>query len=202
LSTTPRSAIASAPRAFCSTSTIVMPFSLLSRTTMSMTCVMIRGASPSDGSSSSSTRGRATRARAITSICRSPPDKVDASFLRRSASAPKRSYASASAAARSARRGARPGQDIIPIRRFSSTVSSAMTPCPSGTCAIPARAMSSGLRPVRSAPSSSTRPLRGRTMPLIARSRVVLPAPLAPSTAVMVAAPAVIVTWSSATTSP
>ena len=76
-----------------------MPLSLLSRTTMSMTCVMIFGARPSDGSSSSSTRGRAIRARAITSICRSPPDKVAASLRRRSASTPNRSYASASAAA-------------------------------------------------------------------------------------------------------
>ena len=180
-----------------------MPFSRLSRTTMSMTCVMILGARPSDGSSSSSTRGRATRARAITSICRSPPDKVAASLRRRSASTLKRSYASASAAARSARRRAMPGQDIMPIRRFSSTVSSAMTPCPSGTCAIPALAMSSGLRPARSAPSSRTRPPRGRTMPLIARSSVVLPAPLAPSTAVMRGRGcAVIVTLSSARTSP
>ena len=129
---------------------------------MSMTWVMILGARPSDGSSSSSTRGRATSARAMTSICRSPPDKVAASLRRRSASTLNRSYASASAAARSARRQAMPGQDIMPIRKFSSTVSSAMTPCPSGTCAIPALAMSSGPRPARSAPSSRTRPLRGQ----------------------------------------
>src|SRR5215472_16189240 len=194
--------MASAARAFCSTSRMVMPLSRLSRTTMFMTCAMTLGARPSDGSSSSSTRGRATRARAITSICRSPPDKVAASLRRRSASGLKRSYASASAAARSARRGAMPGQDIMPIRRFSSTVSSGMTPCPSGTWAIPALAMSSGLRPARSAPSSRIRPLRGRTRPLITRNSVVLPAPLAPSTAVIEPASAVIVTLSSARTSP
>ena len=77
-----------------------------------------------------------------------------------------------------------------------------MTPCPSGTWAIPALAMSSGLRPAWSAPSSRIRPLRGRTIPLIARSSVVLPAPLAPSTAVMLAPLAVIVTLFSARTPP
>ena len=51
-----------------------------------------------------------------------------AGFLRRSASTPNRSYASARAAARSGPRRARAGRDISPIRRFSSTVSSAITP--------------------------------------------------------------------------
>ena len=90
----------------------------------------------------------------------------------------------------------------MPIRRFSSTVSSGMTPCPSGTCAIPAFASASGPRPARSVPSSRIRPPRGRTRPLTVRSRVVLPAPLAPSTAVMVAGRALIVTLFSAVTSP
>jgi hypothetical protein len=47
--------------------------------------------------------------------------------------------------------------------------------------------MSSGARPVMSRPCTSTWPPRGRTTPLIARSSVVLPAPFAPSTAVMLA---------------
>ena len=41
-----------------------------------MICATTRGASPSDGSSSSSSRGRAISARPRTSICRSPPDSV------------------------------------------------------------------------------------------------------------------------------
>jgi hypothetical protein len=193
------SAIASAPRAFCSTRMIVIPLSLLSRTTMSMTWTITLGARPSDGSSSSRIRGRASSARAITSICRSPPDSVAASLRRRSARGRNRSYASARLAARSFLAVRRL---IMPMRRFSSTVSSAMTPWPSGTCATPPRAMSSGPCPVMSASWILIRPRRGLTRPLIVRSSVVLPAPLAPSTAVIVAVPALIVTSSSAVTPP
>jgi hypothetical protein len=191
--------MASATRAFCSTSTMVSPYSRLSRTTRSMTCAMTRGARPSDGSSSSSTRGRASRARAMTSICRSPPDSVEASLRRRSASGLKRSYSSSIAAARADRV---PRHDIIPIRRFSSTVSSGITPCPSGTWAMPARTICSGLWPATLWSASRTRPRRGLIMPLTARSSVVLPAPFAPSTAVMPAASAVTVTPSSTVTPP
>src|SRR6266704_2526792 len=77
-----------------------------------------------------------------------------------------------------------------------------MTPCPSGTWATPALTICSGLRPVWSAPSSRTRPRRGLIMPLTARSSVVLPAPFAPSTAVMAAVPAEMLTPSSAITPP
>ena len=90
----------------------------------------------------------------------------------------------------------------MPTRRFSSTVSSGITPCPSGTCAIPALTICSGLRPARSVPPSRTRPRRGLIMPLTARSSVVLPAPFAPSTAVMAAVPAEMLTPSSAMTPP
>ena len=90
----------------------------------------------------------------------------------------------------------------MPTRRFSSTVSSGITPCPSGTWAIPARTICSGLRPARSVPSSRMRPRRGLIMPLTARSSVVLPAPFAPSTAVMAAVPAEMLTRSSAMTPP
>src|SRR5580704_8927318 len=65
-----------------------------------------------------------------------------------------------------------------------------MTPWPSGTCATPALATSSGCRRARFTPSSRTRPLVGRTTPPIVRSSVVLPAPFAPSTAVIVPAAA------------
>jgi hypothetical protein len=46
------------------------------------------------------------------------------------------------------------------------------------------------------------RPRRGLIMPLTARSSVVLPAPLAPSTAVMAPVPAEMLTPSSAMTPP
>ena len=90
----------------------------------------------------------------------------------------------------------------MPTRRFSSTVSSGITPCPSGTWAIPARTICSGLRPARSLPPTRMRPRRGLIMPLTARSSVVLPAPFAPSTAVMAAVPAEMLTPSSAMTPP
>ncbi len=85
-----------------------------------------------------------------------------------------------------------------PRRRFSSTVSSLMTPCPSGTCATPIRAMDSGGRPVKRRSSSSTCPDRGLTSPEMVRTSVVFPAPLAPSTAVIVASATVSDTSSSA----
>src|SRR5665647_1329859 len=66
-----------------------------------------------------------------------------------------------------------------PTRRLSRTVRSPSVPRPSGTWAIPIRAILSGLMPRMSVPSKRIRPVAG-TMPLIARSVVVLPAPLAP----------------------
>ena len=53
----------------------------------------------------------------------------------------------------------------------------------SGTRATPARSMISGGRPVTSRPSTVTRPSLGTWSPAIARSRVDLPAPLAPISA-------------------
>ena len=82
----PLSAMPSALRAFCSTSSTVRPASSRSCRIRSMTWATIFGASPSDGSSSSSTRGAAISARAMTRICRSPPDSVPAARRRRSAS--------------------------------------------------------------------------------------------------------------------
>src|SRR5262249_43996011 len=110
----------------------------------------------------------------------------------------RRRWAAASAAARPAC----PYRHRPPTRRFSSTVSSVITAWPSGTCATPARTISSGGRRVRSVPSSATRPFRARTRPLMVDSRVVLPAPFAPSTAVIVPGRAVIDTSWSAITPP
>jgi hypothetical protein len=50
-----------------------------------ISCTMT-GESPSEGSSNSSRRGRAIKARPIASICCSPPDKVLPSWERRSLS--------------------------------------------------------------------------------------------------------------------
>src|ERR1700722_17931720 len=66
---------------------------------------------------------------------------------------------------------------------FSSTVSSMNVPRPSGTCATPRRTMSSVDMPSIASPPRIRSPWV-RTMPQIARNVVVLPAPLAPSSAV------------------
>ena len=68
-----------------------------------------------------------------------------------------------------------------PSRRFSSTVSSAITPRPSGTCAMPRRTSCSHRHAAQVLPSSRIWPALGRIRPESVRSRVVLPAPLAPS---------------------
>ena len=62
---------------------------------------------------------------------------------------------------------------------------SVKVPRPSGTWATPRRTMSSVARPEMRSPAKNTSPLV-RTMPQRARKVVVLPAPLAPSSAVMV----------------
>lgn len=72
-----------AARAFCSTIRMVTPLSLTLRTVSKM-ALTSRGASPSEGSSSSNRLGWAMRARAMASICCSPPDSVPASCSRRS----------------------------------------------------------------------------------------------------------------------
>src|SRR3954453_19586831 len=66
-----------------------------------------------------------------------------------------------------------------PIRRFSRTVRSPSVPRPSGTWAMPRAATCSGRMPRMSLPSKTMGP-RARTVPLIARRVVVLPAPFAP----------------------
>ncbi len=72
--TTPWSAMDSALRTFCSTSNTVSPVASRRCLSSAMICAATFGASPSDGSSSSSSRGRAISARPTASICRSPPE--------------------------------------------------------------------------------------------------------------------------------
>lgn len=71
--------------AFCSTSSTVVPCSLISLMIEKINAISF-GARPIDGSSSSSNRGRLISARPIASICCSPPDRVPPACLRRSAS--------------------------------------------------------------------------------------------------------------------
>src|SRR6185295_11639475 len=76
-STYPWWAMPRARCAFCSTRRIVTPCLLISCTMLKIVSTMV-GARPSDGSSSSKSRGRAISARAIASICCSPPESVPA----------------------------------------------------------------------------------------------------------------------------
>ena len=62
--------------------------------------------------------------------------------------------------------------------------------------------MSSGERPRSSVPPTRTLPLRAFTSPEMARTSVVLPAPLAPSTAVMLPSATLSDTLFTATTPP
>ena len=114
-------------------------------------------------------------ARASASICCSPPESVPACWSRRVASHGK--YSST----RSSR--PRPAPVAARVRaelEVLADVSSANVPRPSGTCAIPSRATASGRARQRLAVEADL--AVARTVPEIARSVVVLPAPFAPST--------------------
>ena len=199
LSTRPWSAIASALRAFCSTSSTVSPTSSRSCLIRSMTCATIRGARPSDGSSSSSTRGAAISARAMTRICRSPPDSV-----RRRPAAPLGQHREPAVGVA---QGRGPAGPVAPGQRAEAQV---LLHGELGDDALslghvrharPGRCPRAGAGPGRCR-RPAIRPSRGRTSPLIVRSSVVLPAPLAPSTAVIVPGRAVTETPSSTVTPP
>ena len=69
------------------------------------------------------------------------------------------------------------------MRRFSQTVSSAKSPRPSGTCATPSARDRLGRAPRERLARRRRSRRSARTVPEIARSVVVLPAPFAPSSA-------------------
>src|SRR3984957_1008038 len=167
-------------RAFCSTRTTVRSVPSVWSRINAINCAVTKGASPRLGSSRRRSRGREMRARPRTSICRSPPESVEACRLRKSRRRGKRSRVSAMAAERWCLRR----HHNVARRKFSSTVNSSITPRPSGTWETPLRAMVSTLCPSSGSPSKRTEPSLGLTRPEIVRSNVVLPAPFAPSTAV------------------
>ncbi|SCF92063.1 hypothetical protein GA0115255_111204 [Streptomyces sp. Ncost-T6T-2b] len=163
------------------TSRTAMP-SAASVVTNASICRTSTGARPSVGSSSSSTRGEPSRARASASICCSPPDRSVPRLPRRSPSrgSSSRTRAGVHTLGRvvSPRRGGR-----WDSRRCSSTVSPANTRRPCGTRPIPARAIRCAGCPVTSRPSRRTVPALGRISPATVWTSVVLPAPLWPTTA-------------------
>src|SRR5206468_1657852 len=173
-STTTSSLTASAIRTFCSTSKIVTP-SFRRRSRMPPSSRTSRGASPCEGSSSIRSSGFPARARAIASICCSPPERLRPRWRQRSRRMGKYSKIRSSVQrvpsppARTAR------------RRFSPTSRWAKICRPSGTYPMPSRKTWCGAWPVTSRPLKTTRPARGGVSPMMERSVVVLPAPFRPS---------------------
>src|SRR5438477_9764368 len=162
--------------AFCSTTKIVIPVAF-SRWIVSNCCSTSTGARPIDGSSIQRKRGRDISARAMASICCSPPDMVPPRCERRSRNrgnisrTPSRSL---SISARSLRMKA-------PIIRFSSTVNRGKIRRASGTIAIPCATRREVFQLVMSWPSYQTEPLAGRTEPMTAFMVVDLPDALPPN---------------------
>ena len=131
------------------------------------------GARPRLISSSISSLGLRLSARAIASICCSPPDSSPVLRPRSGRSAGKWSNAASMSA----------GAPSPSSRKCSATVSPKKMPRSCGTCAMPIRARAVGAAPARSVPASRIAPLAVLSRPEIARRVVVLPAPLAPSSA-------------------
>src|SRR5215470_15392992 len=157
---------------FCSTSRIVKP-SALSRRMVAPICWTMTGASPSVGSSRSSSRAPVRRIRPMASICCSPPESLVPWLRSRSRRLGNSSSTSFSLIP--------PGRTFGGRRRFSSTSRLAKMPRSSGQISIPSRAIRCGARRMVSVPSSTTEPSRRGTIPINERSVVVFPAPLRPS---------------------
>ncbi len=163
----------------CSTMTIVVPRAWISCTTSSSWPTTV-GARPSDSSSIIRSSGRVISAVPSASICCSPPERLPAIWLCRSASTGKR--ASTSSRASSVRAGSSRMSQAA-ILRFSETLKVGKTPLPPGMSDTPRRAVASADSLVMFSPLKATDPARGRTRPQIPLSSVDLPAPLVPSRA-------------------
>src|SRR5262245_54966768 len=146
------------------------------RTSAKIDCTTT-GASPAEGSSSSSSFGPDISARPIAHICCSPPESVPAGWLRLSSSRGKRSYTVFNRSENSAL------AVYAPIRRFSSTVRRGKSRRFSGTWAMPCATTSCAGKAASERPSRRMSPPEGSTSFEITRSSVVLPAPLGPMTA-------------------
>ena len=160
---------------FCSISSTEISPSAARRFSMSATWRTMTGASPSVGSSITSRVGLKSSARAMASICCSPPESSAPPLPFRSASRGNVWYTRATVHAPECPPAAR--------RRCSSTVSDGHTRRPCGTYPTPRLVMAWGGSPRISSPASRTLPDAG-TRPVIALQSVVLPMPFLPTTAV------------------
>src|SRR6266404_61809 len=149
-----------------------------------------RGARPSDGSSMASSLASYISARAVASICCSPPESFPASCALRSASPGKSAYARS----RLRRVSVALGDRYAPASRFSSTVNSRKGRRRSGQWTRPRMRISCAARPSIRSPAKRTSPSRTispspprfirsskRTSPEMARRKVDSPAPLGPT---------------------
>ena len=160
---------------FCSTNSMLMPPER-SFCSTSMMSLMILGARPVEGSSSTSTSGCKSSARAMATICCWPPLSSFEGAPYFSLRMGKR-LSTSSIEKRVVR--------CLPLRRasarFSATVMSPNRLRASRTTATPCCGMRCGGSLVRSTPPCRILPERARKCPLIVRTSVDLPAPLAPS---------------------
>ncbi len=134
------------------------------------------------GSSASSSRGLFARARAIATRCCSPPD----SSYGRCPACPARPTRSSSATARRSLDAASSRASRIGRPTFSAADSTGSSPNDwkmNATRSRSIRATPSALMVVISSPSTSTRPLVGRSRPPMMLSRVVFPEPDRPRSA-------------------
>ena len=142
------------------------------------TCSTISGASPSEGSSRSSSRGALMSARAMASICCSPPESVPAAWPNRS-----RSRGKSSSIRSMSRSASAAGRPMPPSTRFSRTDNRPNTRRPSGHCEMPRPTIRSvdAPRDVLSVEADGTRAWPHEARDVL--SRVDLPAPLEPMSA-------------------
>src|SRR3954471_6100166 len=162
---------------FCSTSSTEVPAALMSRMAWNMSSTTV-GASPSEGSSSSSSLGRLMRARAIATICCCPPESDPAGLCSFCFSAGNSASTRSSDAARCAFASGRK----LPSARLSCTLIAVNRRRPSGTIAIPWAQNRWLASCVMSRPSKRSWPARARCRPAITLISVLLPAPLGPTT--------------------
>ena len=174
----------------------VTPAAAISRTRVAISW-LVSGNTPAVGSSISSSRGWAIRARAISISRRWPPDSEPAGRSRwllrpsqpSSSTASSRSAVSWSRQPRCQNRadsGPSPRCAGAAIITFSSTGRCASTRAVWNVRATPSRDIPAGLRPPTLCPSSTTSPDCGVSRPLRISTRVDLPAPFGPISPVTV----------------
>ena len=174
--TSTRSATSSTRSRFCSTISIDRPSLARNAASVAPISCTIEGWMPSLGSSSSSSQGPGTSARASARICCSPPESAPPRRSSRRASRGKASTTRCTACVSLSPLPARQAR-----RRLSCALKPGRMPRPCGTYAMPMRLRKWAGVWVTSTPSSVMRPALGASSPISVFSSVVLPMPLWPT---------------------